>query len=80
MRKQRCLSEEEVVQLARWGSIIEDHYSAIRGQFTAMDIEWARDGLTNEMYIVQGEKRRSATHTAHATHDPHTTSRRCSST
>jgi pyruvate,water dikinase len=33
-------------QLARWACVIEDHYSAKRGQPTPMDIEWAKDGET----------------------------------
>lgn len=41
------LSDEEVVQLARWACAIEDHY----GQ--AMDMEWAKDGKTGSLYIVQ---------------------------
>jgi len=48
-----AINDEEILQLARWACIIEDHYSAVRGQFTPMDIEWAKDGLTGELYIVQ---------------------------
>ena len=33
--------------------MIEDHYSAKRGQPTPMDIEWAKDGRTGELFIVQ---------------------------
>lgn len=48
-RLRHCLvlSDDEVLQLARWGVAIELHY----GQ--AMDIEWARDGLTGELFVVQ---------------------------
>ncbi|MBI5772489.1 MAG: phosphoenolpyruvate synthase [Verrucomicrobia bacterium] len=48
-----CISDEEILQLARWACIIEDHYSAKRGQAVPMDIEWAKDGHTGEMFIVQ---------------------------
>ena len=35
-------TDEEVLTLARWGCLIEDHYSAKAGQPTPMDIEWAQ--------------------------------------
>lgn len=41
------LSDDEVLTLAKWACIIEDHYGM------PMDIEWAKDGLTNELFIVQ---------------------------
>jgi pyruvate, water dikinase len=41
------LSDEEVLQLAKWVCSIEDHYGC------PMDIEWAKDGLTNQLFIVQ---------------------------
>ncbi|MFW5867646.1 MAG: phosphoenolpyruvate synthase [Armatimonadota bacterium] len=41
------LSDEEIVTLARWASIIEDHYDR------AMDIEWAKDGQLGELFILQ---------------------------
>ena len=42
-----ALSDEEVLTLARWGAIIERHYGK------PMDIEWAKDGITGELFIVQ---------------------------
>ncbi|KAB2659715.1 MAG: phosphoenolpyruvate synthase, partial [Verrucomicrobia bacterium] len=48
-----CIEDEEILRLARWACLIEDHYSAKRGQPTPMDIEWAKDGQTGEMFIVQ---------------------------
>jgi pyruvate,water dikinase len=48
-----AINDEEILHLARWACIIEDHYSQVRGQYTPMDIEWAKDGLTGELYIVQ---------------------------
>jgi pyruvate, water dikinase len=48
-----AINDEEILQLARWGCIIEDHYSEVRGVYTPMDIEWAKDGETGDLYIVQ---------------------------
>lgn len=52
-RQRFALQDEEILQLARWACVIEEHYSQVRGTDTPMDIEWAKDGLTNELYIVQ---------------------------
>ena len=52
-RARFCLSDDDILQLARWACVIEDHYSALRGIPVPMDIEWARDGLTGELFIVQ---------------------------
>nr|CBH36825.1 phosphoenolpyruvate synthase [uncultured archaeon] len=46
-RNRFALSDDEVLTLARWACIIEDHYGG------PMDIEWAKDGITNELFIVQ---------------------------
>ncbi len=48
-----CLSDEEVLRLARWSCLIEKHYTTVSGREMPMDIEWAKDGLTGELYIVQ---------------------------
>jgi len=47
------LSEAEITELARFGTLIEDHYSKRAGAWTPMDMEWAKDGRTGELYIVQ---------------------------
>jgi pyruvate,water dikinase len=52
-RLQFALNDDEILQLAQWACIIEDHYSQVRGVYTPMDIEWAKDGITNELFIVQ---------------------------
>ena len=52
-RNQPVLSDDEVLNLARWSLRIEDHYSKRAGRPTPMDIEWAKDGRTGEVYIVQ---------------------------
>jgi len=52
-RARFAISDEEVLTLARWGCAIEAHYSRQRGMPTPMDIEWAKDGRTGELFIVQ---------------------------
>jgi pyruvate, water dikinase len=52
-RQRLTLRDDEVLQLARWACIVEDHYSAKRGQPVPMDLEWAKDGQTGELFIVQ---------------------------
>jgi pyruvate,water dikinase len=47
------VSEEDVLTLARWAMLIEEHYSAKRGTDMPMDIEWAKDGVTGDLFIVQ---------------------------
>lgn len=46
-QNQFCLNNKEVIQLAKWGMQIEEHYGH------PMDIEWAKDGKTGKLYIVQ---------------------------
>jgi pyruvate, water dikinase len=46
-------SDEDVLRLARWALAIEDHYGEKRGARTFMDIEWAKDGVTGELFVVQ---------------------------
>jgi pyruvate,water dikinase len=52
-RARFALTDDEVLELARWACMVEDHYSANRGQHAPMDLEWAKDGLTGELFIVQ---------------------------
>jgi pyruvate,water dikinase len=47
------LSDQEALQLARWAVLVERHYSAKRGALTPMDLEWAKDGLSGELFILQ---------------------------
>lgn len=46
-QKKYVLTDEEILQLAKWAIVIEKHYGR------PMDIEWARDGRTGKLYIVQ---------------------------
>ena len=48
-----CLSDEDVLALADAALVVEDHYSARAGHPMPMDIEWARDGIDGQLYIVQ---------------------------
>ncbi|OPY25316.1 MAG: putative phosphoenolpyruvate synthase [Methanocella sp. PtaU1.Bin125] len=52
-RRRFCLSDDEVLTLAKYALIIEDHYSEKAGKSKPMDIEWAKDGELNELFIVQ---------------------------
>ena len=47
------LSDDEILTLAKWGIIIEEHYSKIQKKWMPQDIEWAKDGKTGELFIVQ---------------------------
>jgi pyruvate,water dikinase len=61
------LTDEQILELARFACIIEDHYSQKHDKSTPMDIEWAMDGLTGELFIVQArpetvQSQKSKTH------------------
>jgi pyruvate, water dikinase len=52
-RARFAITDDEILTLARWACVIEEHYSAKKGRPTPMDMEWAKDGLTGELFIVQ---------------------------
>lgn len=52
-RAKFCLSDDEALLLAEWAMIVEDHYSQKKGRWTPMDLEWAKDGRTKDLFIVQ---------------------------
>jgi pyruvate, water dikinase len=52
-RRQFCISDDEVLKLAAYAMQIEKHYSERAGHDQPMDIEWAKDGIDGELYIVQ---------------------------
>ncbi|MFB3925229.1 MAG: phosphoenolpyruvate synthase [Syntrophales bacterium] len=52
-RQRFCVTDDEILTLARWTMIIEDHYSEKAGFFKPMDIEWGKDGKTGELFILQ---------------------------
>lgn len=47
MQDKFVLDENEIARIAKWALIIESHYQQ------PMDIEWAKDGISNELYIIQ---------------------------
>ncbi len=47
------ISDDEIIKLAQYGLKIEEHYSKLAGCYRAMDIEWAKDGDSGELFIVQ---------------------------
>jgi pyruvate,water dikinase len=63
-RQRFVLTRDETVELARQAVAIERHYSKRAGQPRPMDIEWAKDGLTNDLFIVQARPE-----TAHSQRD-----------
>jgi len=52
-RARYCLADDDVLRLARWACLIESHYSSLAGHSQPMDIEWAKDGVTGDLVIVQ---------------------------
>lgn len=48
-----CLSDDRIVQLAEWVTAIETYYSKLKGYWCPMDVEWAVDGLSKELFVVQ---------------------------
>ncbi len=52
-RRRFTLSDDEALKLARWAMLVEDHYSKRAGHEVPMDLEWAKDGRTDELFIVQ---------------------------
>ena len=65
-RDQYVLNDKEVTKLAEWCLKIEEHYKR------PMDIEWAKDGITDELFIVQARpetvhasKKEKESHTIH---------------
>jgi pyruvate,water dikinase len=52
-QKKFCINDAQVIQIAKWVTIIEKYYTELRGTYCPMDVEWAIDGLTNHLFIVQ---------------------------
>ena len=48
-----AIDDDEVLQLARYAAAIENHYSQQAGHPMPMDIEWAKDGESGELFILQ---------------------------
>ncbi|MFO8016488.1 MAG: phosphoenolpyruvate synthase [Candidatus Woesearchaeota archaeon] len=52
-RRKFVLNDDEILTLAKWACTVEDHYSKKAGHFKPMDMEWAKDGELNQLFIVQ---------------------------
>jgi pyruvate,water dikinase len=59
-RNKFSISDKDIMQLARWGAIIEEHYKK------PQDIEWAKDGKTGELFIVQARPETVKARSSHA--------------
>lgn len=52
-RNRFVLNDDDILKLAEWACIIEEHFGQKRGEVSPMDMEWAKDGITGELFIVQ---------------------------
>ena len=52
-KKEYCITEEDMVKLGVWCTKIEDYYCEFYKKWCPVDIEWAIDGITNELFILQ---------------------------
>jgi len=48
-----CITDEQALLLTKWVCIIEDYYTKLKGHWCPMDTEWAIDGLSGDLFIVQ---------------------------
>ena len=53
LRPRWSLTDDEVLELARWALRIEEHYGKKRGADSPMDVEWGKDGQTGELFVLQ---------------------------
>jgi pyruvate,water dikinase len=53
LQQKFCLDEANILKLAKWVCMIEEYYSTLKKHWCPMDVEWAVDGLTGELFIVQ---------------------------
>ncbi len=52
-RNRFCLDDEDVLRLADYAIKVEQHYSKRAGESRPMDMEWAKDGIDGQLYMVQ---------------------------
>ncbi len=52
-RQRYSLSDQDIIVLAQWCAAIEDHYSEVNNHPSPQEIEWAKDGKTGQLFIVQ---------------------------
>jgi pyruvate, water dikinase len=53
LQQRYCLKDDRILQLSKWVIQIEAYYTQLKGHWCPMDVEWAVDGLTKELFIVQ---------------------------
>ena len=69
-----CMEDENILKLSRWVCQIEDYYSGIKGYWCPMDIEWAIDGLTKDLFIVQARPETIHSRREQSIHSPNISS------
>jgi pyruvate,water dikinase len=52
-RRRFCITDDDIMALASYALKIEDHYSGKTAESRPMDIEWAKDGISGDLFIVQ---------------------------
>ncbi len=52
-RDRYSITDKEILKLAEWAVVIEEHYSKEAGHFKPMDMEWAKDGKSGKLFVVQ---------------------------
>ena len=65
--RQFCITDDDALKLARWVMQIEKYYTNIYGRWSPVDVEWAIDGLSGELFIVQARPE-----TVHSNTEKHT--------
>ncbi len=62
-RRHFCISDEDVMVLADYAIKVEKHYSEKAGHYKPMDMEWAKDGIDGQLYMVQARPETVASQT-----------------
>ncbi|MFZ9887499.1 MAG: phosphoenolpyruvate synthase, partial [Myxococcota bacterium] len=52
-QRRYCLSDDDVLELAQWTMLVEEHYQARLGAEGGVDIEWAKDGVSGQLFLLQ---------------------------
>jgi pyruvate, water dikinase len=52
-QNQICIEDKDVLKLGKWIRILEKYYTNLHGKWCPLDVEWAIDGLTKELFLVQ---------------------------
>ncbi|HEV2601235.1 MAG TPA: phosphoenolpyruvate synthase [Candidatus Babeliales bacterium] len=62
-----CITDKELLELSSAVIAIEERYSALKGQWCPVDVEWAKDGVDGQLYIVQARPETVHAGSQHAT-------------